>query len=264
MLAIETAYAEQQKTTPANFLLYLMHLKTYQFALPYCNGGRVLDVGCGPGYGVCRIAPNCREVIGIDTDADIIKYARENFTLDNTEFRVVRPAEEEPFPFENDSFDTVISFQVIEHVFDMNAYLSEIRRVLKPNGIFVCATPDRTTRLFPYQRPWNFEHVTEFSKQDFESVLKSQFDEFDIFKMGGNPDVIRIEIERTKKLRRLLLPVTLPIIPDALRVHALRMAQNLKNESSQGADSGLNFDLDDIHISKEASPSLNLISVARA
>jgi SAM-dependent methyltransferase len=146
----------------------------------------------------------------------------------------------------------------------MNAYLSEIRRVLKPNGIFVCATPDRTTRLFPYQRPWNFEHVTEFSKQDFESVLKSQFDEFDIFKMGGNPDVIRIEIERTKKLRRLLLPVTLPIIPDALRVHALRMAQNLKNESSQGADSGLNFDLDDIHISKEASPSLNLISVARA
>lgn len=264
MLAREIAYAEQQKTTPANFLLHLMHLKTYEFALPYCNGGRVLDVGCGPGYGVCRIAPECREVIGIDIDADAIDYARENFTLENTDFRLVRPAEEEAFPFEDDSFDTVISFQVIEHVFDMNAYLSEIRRVLKPNGVFVCATPDRSTRLYPFQRPWNYEHVTEFTKEDFETVLKQQFDDFDIFKMSGNLDVIRVEIERTKKLRRLLLPVTLPIIPDFLRVQALRMAQNLKNETHEVINPDLNFDLDDIHITKDASPSLNLISVARA
>jgi SAM-dependent methyltransferase len=184
--------------------------------------------------------------------------------LGNTHYRAVKPAEAEPLPFADRSFDTVISFQVIEHVFDMNAYLSEVRRVLRPGGAFVCATPDRTTRLYPFQKPWNYEHVTEFSEVEFKAILGSQFDKFEIFKMGGTPDVIRIELERTQKLRRMLLPMTLPLVPEPLRVCMLRMAQRLKNEKPASAKMDLGFDLSDIHIAKEASPSLNLISVAWA
>lgn len=263
MLSNETAYGELQKRSPADYLLYLMHLKTYEFALPYCEGRRVLDVGCGPGYGVCRLAPHCKEVIGIDIDPDAIKHAKENFTLENTDYRVVKPAEVESLPFASHSFDTVISFQVIEHVFDLSAYLSEIHRLLKPGGTFLCATPDRTTRLYPFQKPWNYEHVTEFSEANFESALRQKFDEFEIFKMSGAPDVIRIEIERTQKLRRLLLPATLPIIPDLFRVWILKMAQSLKKNESPPVNVEPGFDLSDIHIAKEATPSLNFISVAR-
>ena len=262
MLASEEAYADRQKTSPADYLLYLMHLKTYDFALPYCRGKRVLDVGCGPGYGLCRIAPHCAEAVGVDIDPDAIAYARKHFALENTDYRTVKPAEIESLPFSDRSFDTVISFQVIEHVFDMNAYLSEVRRVLRPGGAFVCATPDRTTRLYRFQKPWNYEHVTEFAKAEFETVLGSQFDKFEIFTMGGTPDVIRIEVDRTSKLRRLLLPVTLPIVPEPLRVRMLRMARRLKNEKAAAEKRDLSFDLSDIHIVKDASPSLNLISVA--
>ena len=59
--------------------------------------------------------------------------------LANLEFRQVSGAN---LPFESDRFDLITSFQVIEHIVDMDPYLSEIRRVLKPGGM--AASPRRT------------------------------------------------------------------------------------------------------------------------
>ena len=264
MMPFAIEYENQQKGSRESYLLYLMHIKSYDFALPFCRGKRVLDIGCGKGYGVCRIADECTEIVGIDIDIEAISFAQEHFSLPNTSYRTVKPAEIEPLPFDDCSFDTIISFQVIEHVFDMKAYLSEIRRILRPGGIFVCATPDRTTRLFPFQKPWNYEHVTEFTKAEFKHVLQTHFSEPEIFRMGGTQGVLDIEVARTKQLRLILLPVTLPIIPECVRVPFLRIAQHLKTENSPAATQAEpGFGISDLYIAKEASPSLNLISVVR-
>ena len=65
-------------------------------------------------------------------------------------------------PFADASFGAVLSFQVIEHLDRPDAYLAEASRVLAPGGVLLLATPDRATRLYSWQQPWNRFHVTEY------------------------------------------------------------------------------------------------------
>ena len=76
-----------------------------------------------------------------------------------------------PLPFDDGAFDAVVSFQVIEHVPSVDAYLAEVARVLRPGGTFLCATPDRVTRLFARQRPWNRWHLEEFTQAGLAAAV---------------------------------------------------------------------------------------------
>lgn len=168
-----------------------LHEKRYRFALAWCADRDVLDVACGVGYGTAILAGAARRAVGADVDEGSIAYARARYAAANVDFVVCDAA---ALPFEADAFDTVCSFETIEHLPDRDAYLREVARVLRREGTYLVSTPrvDRTDHA-----PANPYHRVEYSRADFEQLLRRFFGEVRL--LGQR----RVETRRHRTLRRL-------------------------------------------------------------
>jgi SAM-dependent methyltransferase len=257
----ERMIVEHYKSSIEDYVIYLMHIATYRFAEQYARGKRVLDFGCGSGYGSARMAAIAASVDAVDVAEDAVVHAREQFPRDNLRFQSIDPTA--PLPFPDASFDTVLSFQVFEHVTNVDHYLGEIRRVLVPGGTLVLVTPDRSTRLLPMQRPWNRWHVKEYSAKSLASTMRGAFPNVEMLQMSGRRDVIDVELRRCNKIKWITLPFTLPIFPDALRIRLLNLVHSLRGRP-EAASAPREFDFDEsvIQIEPGVTPSLNLVAVA--
>lgn len=261
---IEDAY---QSSLPA-YTIYAMHAASYRFVEDLCAGKRVLDLGCGSGYGSHRIAGVAREVQGVDIAADAVAYARQKFHHPNLNFQQIVAGQ--PVPFADGYFDVVLSFQVIEHVHDDNGYLLEAKRLLRPGGTLVVITPDRQLRLLPGQKPWNRWHLREYSMQQLLRRLQPHFKISQALRMGAPWPVAATEIRRYRLTKWLTLPATLPFIPDAMRVAALNLvhwlADRAKPQASRAESTGAidyGFGEQDFVISANPPNPMNLILVAQ-
>jgi ubiquinone biosynthesis O-methyltransferase len=107
------------------------------------TGAAVLDLGCGGGFMAVALAGRGAKVTGIDPSEGAIaaarRYAEENKL--EIEYRV---SGGESLPFADGVFDVVVCVDVLEHVEDLRRVLSEVARVLRPNGIFLFDTINRT------------------------------------------------------------------------------------------------------------------------
>lgn len=258
----ERMIMQEYKSSPQDYLIYLLHIATYRFAEAYTQGKRVLDYGCGSGYGSAQVSRTAASVVAVDVAEEAVAYASSHFSHPNLSFQRVDP--NRPLPFADASFDTVLSFQVFEHVADTGRYLAEIRRVLVPGGTLVLVTPDRSTRLLPGQKPWNRWHLHEYSKAELVAKISPLFDSLEVMGMTARADMIDVEIRRCTKLKWLSLPFTFPGIPDRWRVAALNQVHRLRgSRGGEAVESEFGFSVDDIHIGADASPSVNLVAIAR-
>ncbi|MCZ8062369.1 class I SAM-dependent methyltransferase [Silanimonas sp.] len=192
-----------------------MHLASYSRVLELCSGKDVLDLGCGSGYGIASLAPCSRSAVGVDVSDAAIDYAREHYQSVNLRFSQIFA--NKPTPFPDESFDVVLSFQVIEHVDDDVAYVSEICRLLRPGGHAVFITPDRRSRLFSFQKPWNRWHLREYSADSLAHIVSSSLSVVALEVMHGEELPVSAEIERYRIARWIALPVTLPFVPEVVR-----------------------------------------------
>ncbi|HWC31729.1 MAG TPA: class I SAM-dependent methyltransferase [Actinomycetota bacterium] len=98
------------------------------------RGERILDIGSGHGFNDRDIASAGARVAAIDLDRDRLRYARTHNAVAGVRFLAV---DAERLPFDDASFDKVVSFCVIEHFRDDDAVLDEVARVLVPGGWLV-------------------------------------------------------------------------------------------------------------------------------
>jgi 2-polyprenyl-3-methyl-5-hydroxy-6-metoxy-1,4-benzoquinol methylase len=94
----------------------------------------LLDVGCYDGQLMSRLVDE--RVVGIDVSASALRAASQRGLLG------VRAQVEAPLPFASEVFATVMAAEVVEHVFDTQAVISELARVLQPGGWLVITTPN--------------------------------------------------------------------------------------------------------------------------
>jgi len=112
---------------------------------PYVVGRRVLEVGCGTGLILSRIAPWAESAVGIDLSPGMLSHARRR-GLD------VHHGSATELPFEDASFDTVCSFKVLAHVEPIELALREAARVVRPGGHVVIELYNRwSLRYFARQ-----------------------------------------------------------------------------------------------------------------
>ncbi len=140
--------------------LTLEHLLRYRFASYFTPGCRVLDLGCGTGYGAFLLADKARLVVGADNSEEAVQYAREHYRRPNLRFEA---ADCRSLPFEANAFDVVTLFEVIEHLPEQEACLNEVKRVLKSSGLLLLSTPnpDRSTKQVEEENPFHFKELRQ-------------------------------------------------------------------------------------------------------
>jgi SAM-dependent methyltransferase len=153
--------------------LWNEHMARYAFARRLAGRRRVLDAGCGSGYGAAELAQEAREVLAIDIAAEAIDYAREHYRAANLRFE---RASCFGIPAPAASFELVVAFEIIEHLNDWRAFLGEVKRVLSPGGQFVVSTPNKLyyseARAGLGPNPF---HVHEFDYEEFRNELEGFF-----------------------------------------------------------------------------------------
>lgn len=154
-------------------------------------GGRVLEIGTGTGYGIEIIAPSAESFVTLDKfrSPEVESLPR------GVEFR---EATVPPLPFDDESFDCVVSFQVIEHIKRDRAFVGEVRRVLKRGGKFIVSTPNRPMSLT--RNPW---HVREYTAEEFSALL-GDFSAVEALGVKGNERVWRYYEKNRESVRRIM------------------------------------------------------------
>jgi SAM-dependent methyltransferase len=148
------------------------HLARYRFAARLAEGRRVLDAGCGSGYGAAEFM-SAASVVAMDFSAEAISHARGAFSRPGVHFL---QGACESLPFADAAFDLVVAFEVIEHIERWREMLAETRRVLGPSGVLLASTPNKAwyaeSRAAAGPNPY---HVHEFEYGEFETALKAEF-----------------------------------------------------------------------------------------
>lgn len=182
------------------YVLFLMHTRAYEQAARLAAGRRVLDLGCNVGYGTEVLAKDARLAVGVDVSVRAIEAAVEGVRTPGLTFRVI---DGRSLPFEDGSFDLVVSCQVVEHVVDTESFLGEVRRVLAPDGLVVLTTPNAALRLDPGEKPWYPFHVREYDASALRAMLGRSFRHVEVLGMVASGAVASVERERVDEARRV-------------------------------------------------------------
>ena len=147
------------------------HYHRYCFARDFCVDRDVLDIASGEGYGAAILADVARSVVGVELDAEAVAFSQNNYVIPTLSFIV---GDALAIPLEDASVDVVVSFETLEHVRDQALFISEIKRVLRPDGLLIISTPDRNIHS-GIGMPVNPYHIYELSGPEFDTLLGRSF-----------------------------------------------------------------------------------------
>jgi 2-polyprenyl-3-methyl-5-hydroxy-6-metoxy-1,4-benzoquinol methylase len=148
-------------------LIEVEHLARYWWASQAAHGRAVLDAGCGVGYGSAMLArEGASEVVGVDLSDKAVIAAAAGAPANAT----FLTGDVHALPFEDNRFDLVVCFEVIEHVEEQDAVIAELARVLAPGGILALSSPNRD--VYPAGNP---HHVHEYVPEELRAALATHF-----------------------------------------------------------------------------------------
>lgn len=164
---------EQNQLDP----MFWRHLKAYDFASLCIKNNEVLDIGCGDGYGAYHMSRCAKRVVGIDYEESAVLNARKKYAAPNLSYELL---DAEKIDSLNSKFDVITCFQNIEHIEHPENMIKGVKKILKPNGLFVVSVVNKLLRSekSPY-------HYREYSPSDLESLMSSYFSRQLLFGIYG-------------------------------------------------------------------------------
>jgi len=168
-------------------------LSAYVYAQPQIEG-KLLEVGCGTGRGLEILINSADHYTGIDKYKSLTDELQGKYP--DADFKAMHIP---PFTgIADNTFDTVVSFQVIEHIKDDKSFLQEIHRVLKPGGKAIISTPNKKMTLT--RNPW---HVREYFAPELESLSNSIFSKVEANGIAGNDKVMDYHERNRQSVKKI-------------------------------------------------------------
>jgi ubiquinone/menaquinone biosynthesis C-methylase UbiE len=169
----------------------------YEWAIQFLKGKETADIGCADGYGTQFLANYTKNTIGVDYSEATIELARnqhkEKLNLSFISGKVP------PLPLETNSKDVVTAFQFIEHIHPRKAFMEDVKRVLRPGGVFLCTTPNNKMSIA--RNPF---HVHEYTFDEMKNEASQVFDKIELYGVQGNQKVNNYYEENSKWAKKIL------------------------------------------------------------
>ena len=155
--------------------------QTYYPLIDFCKkhaGGRILDYGCATGGYCLELEKLNYECVGVDVNEKLIKIAQQK----GVKAQLIT----NNLPFPDNSFDTVIMFELLEHVHDPDVLLKEAERVAKKNILITVPNCEYFEELgkygLTYQHFLAMDHINFFTKKELEKLIVRYGARFEVFK----------------------------------------------------------------------------------
>ena len=178
------------RTDASDNYVFQRSILAYHYAAGLVSGD-VLEIGTGMGYGIDVIAPSATSYTTIDKSC-----AYDASLPDNTRFQQM---EVPPIGFADESFDYVISFQVIEHIKRDKDFVKEVSRVLRKGGKFIVSTPNAPMSLT--RNPW---HIREYTEQQLRDLLAADFSSIEAYGVNGNDKIMQYYEQNRRSVERIM------------------------------------------------------------
>jgi 2-polyprenyl-3-methyl-5-hydroxy-6-metoxy-1,4-benzoquinol methylase len=178
---------------PSDNPLHQRLFKAYVVAQEYVRGN-VLEVGCGEGRGVELLMSKSTGFTAVDKIEEALQVLRQRFPNGKFMSMNIPPLG----GLQDNTYDCVVSFQVIEHIENDMLYLKEIHRVLKPGGIALFTTPNRKLSLS--RNPW---HIREYLAQELRDLGAKIFSSVEMKGITGNEKVMQYYEQNKKSVERI-------------------------------------------------------------
>lgn len=243
---------------PSDNPLHQRLLKAY-VAVQDLVKGDLLEVGCGEGRGIDLVINKVKSYTAIDKIEGIIRELRKKYPSGKFLSANIPPFQ----GLEDNSFDTVISFQVIEHIKDDKFFLKEINRVLKPGGTAYLTTPNRIMSLS--RNPW---HIREYTADELLKLARECFNTAEMKGIGGD-DLVMKYYERNKKSVERIARMDIFDLQHRLPASLLRIPYEILNrwnrDKLQGADDELVAAIrhENYPVTDEGAGALDLFLIAQ-
>ena len=229
-------------------------------------GARVLDIGCGEGYGPALLAGAGASVVACDYSEEAVAHAAAKYGRDRIAWVV---CDAQLLPFAAAAFDVVTSLQVIEHFTDTGAHLAGVARALRPDGWHYVATPNIAE--MSEAEADNEYHLRDFTAPELHEALATSFERVELLGMfyrEDSPRVIamraaeRSEGDYRPRLERIERMVAK--LPGPVRVRARTLLRRLAGVPAVDADAARNAIVAaDFEARPPAEESFCLIGIAR-
>lgn len=156
--------------------------------------GNVLEIGCGWGRGLELLTKAADQYTGIDKNEELIAALQTEYPDATFMAANIPPLRQLP----DNSFDYIVTFQVIEHIENDTLFINEAHRVLKPGGQLLLTTVNKTFSLT--RNPW---HVREYDADGLKSLITKYFRLVETQGIHGNDKVMTYYGQNKESVRKL-------------------------------------------------------------
>lgn len=243
---------------PSDNPIHQRLFKAYVAAKPYVSGD-VLEVGCGEGRGVELVMQQAGSFTAVDKIEEALQVLRNKFPKATFKAMNLPPLH----GLADNSFDCVLSFQVIEHIKNDRFYLQEIHRVLKPGGVALITTPNRKMSLS--RNPW---HIREYLADELKNLASGIFSEVQMKGITGNEKVMAYYEQNKKSVARIMRWDILNLqynLPAWMLRFPYEVMNRLNRNKLQTGDQSLVQSIrhEDYVVTEDAAAALDLFMIVR-
>ncbi len=232
--------------------------KAYVVAKDYVKGN-TLEVGCGEGRGVSTLMELSTSFTAVDKIETVINDLQQKHPSGKFISMNIPPLG----GLEDNTYDSIVSFQVIEHIENDALFLKEIHRVLKPGGIALLTTPNRKMSLS--RNPW---HIREYLADELKNLASGIFKHVEMKGITGNEKVMEYYEQNKKSVNRItrfdIFNLQYKLPASILRIPYEILNRYNRNKLQTG-NNGLvtNIHHNDYIVIDDASTALDLLLIVR-